>query len=42
MRIQFLTASWPGIGNIGIIVVDALKRMSGAEELGEIELWEFT
>jgi len=36
-----LVASWPGIGNIGIIAVDTLKGMLGAEELGEIEPWEF-
>ena len=36
-----LVAGWPGIGNIGIIAVDTLKGMLGAEELGEIEPWEF-
>jgi len=36
-----LVASWPGIGNIGIIAVDTLKGILGAEELGEIEPWEF-
>lgn len=35
-----LIACWPGIGNIGIIAVDALRRMLGAEELGEIEPWD--
>jgi len=36
-----LVASWPGIGNIGIIAVDTLREMLGAEELGEIEPWDF-
>jgi proteasome assembly chaperone (PAC2) family protein len=31
-----LIASWPGIGNIGIIPVDTLREMLGAEEFGEI------
>jgi uncharacterized protein len=36
-----LVASWPGIGNIGIMAVDMLRRMVAAEELGEIESWDF-
>ena len=36
-----LIASWPGIGNIGIIAVDTLRGMVRAEELGEIEAWDF-
>ena len=36
-----LVASWPGIGNIGIITVDTLKSQLRAEELGEIEPWDF-
>ena len=36
-----LIASWPGIGNIGIIAVDTLRGMLGAEEFGEIEPWDF-
>ncbi len=36
-----LIASWPGIGNIGIIAVNALIRRVGTEELGEIEPWDF-
>ena len=36
-----LVASWPEIGNIGIVIVDALKGILGAEDLGEIEPWEF-
>jgi proteasome assembly chaperone (PAC2) family protein len=36
-----LIASWPGIGNIGIIAVDTLRGLLQAEELGEIEPWDF-
>lgn len=36
-----LVASWPGIGNIGVIAVDTLRVQIGAEELGEIEPWDF-
>ncbi|MHC1578237.1 MAG: PAC2 family protein [Dehalococcoidia bacterium] len=36
-----LVASWPGIGNIGIIAVDTLRGVLGAEEFGEIEPWDF-
>ncbi len=36
-----LIACWPGIGNIGIMAVDMLRRMVAAEELGEIESFEF-
>ena len=34
-------ASWPGIGNIGIIAVDTLREVLEAEEFGEIEPWDF-
>ena len=36
-----LMASWPGIGNIGVIAVDTLRKALGAEEFGEIEPWDF-
>ena len=36
-----MIASWPGIGNIGLIAVDTLRNMLEAEELGEIEPWDF-
>lgn len=36
-----MVASWPGIGNIGLIAVDALRDQLRAEEMGEIEPWEF-
>ncbi len=36
-----LIVGWPGIGNIGIIAVDALREMARAEEFAEIEPWDF-
>jgi len=36
-----MIACWPGIGNIGVIAVDILRRTVAAEELGEIESWDF-
>ena len=36
-----LIACWPGIGNIGIIAVDVLRKVVGAKELGEVEPWDF-
>lgn len=36
-----LVASWPGIGNIGLIAVDTLRGILRAEEFAEIEPWDF-
>lgn len=36
-----LLVGWPGIGNIGLTAIDALREMVGAEEFGEIESWDF-
>ncbi len=36
-----LIASWPGIGDIGIIAIDTLKNQGQAKEFGEIEPWDF-
>jgi len=36
-----MVACWPGIGSIGLIAVDTLRNMIDAEELGEIEPWDF-
>jgi len=36
-----LIADWPGIRNIGIIAVDTLRDMSGAEDFGKIGSWDF-
>lgn len=41
LRQPDMVVGWPGIGNIGLIVVDALRQALGAEELGEIEPWDF-
>ena len=36
-----MIVGWPGIGNIGIITANALRQQIEAEELGEIEPWDF-
>lgn len=36
-----MIASWPGIGSIGLIVVEMLRNLLDAEEIGEIEPWDF-
>ena len=36
-----LICGWPGIGRIGIMAVDYLRRAITAEEFGEIEPWDF-
>ncbi len=36
-----MIASWPGIGNIGIIAVNTLRGQIDADEMGEIEPWDF-
>jgi len=36
-----MIACWPGIGNIGLIAVDTLRRELQAEELAYIEPWDF-
>jgi proteasome assembly chaperone (PAC2) family protein len=41
LKSSVLIASWPGIGNIGVIAVDTLRAVLEAEEFGEIEPWEF-
>ena len=40
-RNPVLVAGWPGIGNIGVIAVNVLRGALGAEEIGEIEPWDF-
>ena len=35
-----LICGWPGIGSIGIMAVDYLRRALAAEEFGEIEPWD--
>jgi len=36
-----LICGWPGIGRIGIMAVDYLRRATAAQEMGEIEPWDF-
>ena len=36
-----LICGWPGIRRIGIMAVDYLRHAIAAEELGEIEPWDF-
>ncbi|MHB8086576.1 MAG: PAC2 family protein, partial [Dehalococcoidia bacterium] len=36
-----MIASWPGIGNIGLIAVDTLRRSLGSEQFAYIEPWDF-
>ena len=36
-----LICGWPGIGRIGIMAVDYLRRAIAGKELGEIEPWDF-
>jgi len=36
-----MIVGWPGIGNIGILAVDTMRQEVGAEEMGEIEPWDF-
>ncbi len=36
-----MLVAWPGIGNVGLIAMDTLRVTLQAEELGEIEPWEF-
>lgn len=36
-----LIAAWPGIGNIGFIAVDTLRRALHAEPFAEIEPWHY-
>ena len=36
-----MVAAWAGIGNVGVIALDKLRDQIQAEELGEIEPWDF-
>lgn len=36
-----LIVGWPGIGNVGIVTVDAVREQIQAEEFGEIEAYDF-
>ena len=41
LRKPDMIVGWPGIGNVGIITVETMRQALGAEELGEIEPWDF-
>jgi len=41
LRNPMMFVGWPGIGNIGFIAVNTLRSLLQAEELGEIESWDF-
>jgi proteasome assembly chaperone (PAC2) family protein len=41
LKSPVMIIGWPGIGNIGLIAVDTLRELTKAEELGEIESYEF-
>jgi len=36
-----MVASWPGIGNIGLIAIEYLRQNIECEPIGEIEPWDF-
>ena len=36
-----MVVGWPGIGNIGVLTMDALRQELDAEQLGDIEPWDF-
>ncbi len=36
-----ILVGWPGIGNIGILAVNTFRQEVQAEEIGEIEPWDF-
>ncbi|OHB62015.1 MAG: hypothetical protein A2167_06945 [Planctomycetes bacterium RBG_13_46_10] len=38
---SIMFCGWPGIGNIGILAIDTLKELLKAQEIGQIEPWEF-
>ena len=41
LRQPDMIVGWPGIGNIGVVTVDSLRQSIDADELGEIEPWDF-
>jgi len=41
LKDPFMIVGWPGIGDVGLIAVDTLRATTEAEELGEIESWDF-
>lgn len=41
LRSPVMIIGWPGIGNIGLVAVDMLREFTKAEEIGEIESFDF-
>jgi uncharacterized protein len=41
LREPDLIACWPGIGNVGVITADVIRKQTGGEQLGYIEPWDF-
>jgi proteasome assembly chaperone (PAC2) family protein len=41
LKDPILIACWPGIGNIGILAVEAIREALNAEEFGYIEPWDY-
>jgi hypothetical protein len=41
LRNTVMFCGWPGIGNIGLTAMDALRVVLKAEEFGQIEPWDF-
>ena len=41
LKSPIMFCGWPGIGNIGVNAIGTLRAMLRAQELGEIEPWDF-
>jgi uncharacterized protein len=41
MENPVMLASWPGIGNIGLVAADTVRVQLAASKIGEIEPWDF-
>ena len=41
LKNSILFCGWPGIGNIGITAIDALRGILAAQQFGDIEPWDF-
>ena len=41
LRQPDMVVGWPGIGDIGAVTVDTLRQSIDADELGEIDPWDF-
>ncbi len=41
LKNSIMLCGWPGIGNVGITAIDALRGVLRAQEFGELEPWDF-